>query len=117
MANYLEMSKQELEKEFSAVKAEFDKLLSLKLSLDMSRGKPNFDNMDLSDAVLTAVDADKGYKDQSGTDTRNYGGLDGITEMKKLFGEILGVAPEQVIVGGNASLTMMFDTVAQGMTH
>jgi len=117
MTNYLEMSKQELEKEFSAVKAEYESLLSLKLSLDMSRGKPNFDNMDLSEAVLTAVDAQKGYKDNSGTDTRNYGGLDGLAEMKKLFGDVLGVAPELVIVGGNASLTMMFDTVAQGMTH
>ncbi len=117
MANYLKMSKQELTEEFSAVKAEYEKLLSLNLKLDMSRGKPNFDNMDLSEGVSVAVDAQKGYKDLSGTDVRNYGGLDGLAEMKKLFGEILGVPSEQVIVGGNSSLTMMFDTVAQGMTH
>jgi len=117
MANYLKMSKEELTEEFSAVKAEYNKLLSLKLKLDMSRGKPNFDNMDLSEEVSVAVDAQKGYKDLSGTDVRNYGGLDGLAEMKKLFGEILGVSDEQVIVGGNSSLTMMFDTVAQGMTH
>ena len=53
----------------------------------------------------------------SGIDCRNYGGLDGLQELKILFGKILGLAPEQIIVGGNSSLNMMFDTIAQAMTH
>lgn len=117
MADYLKMSSTERAEEFKAVKAKYDELLSLGLSLDMSRGKPNFDNMDLCDSALTAVTRDSGFKDMSGVDCRNYGGMDGIPELKKLFGDIFGVAAEQVIVGGNASLNMMFDTIAQGMTH
>ena len=117
MADYLKMSSAQRADEFKAVKAKYEELLSLGLSLDMSRGKPNFDNMDLCDSALTAVTKDSGFKDMSGVDCRNYGGMDGIPELKKLFGDIFGVSSEQVIVGGNASLNMMFDTIAQGMTH
>lgn len=117
MSDYLKMSSDELKAEYASVKAKYDELLSLNLSLDMSRGKPNFDNMDLCDAALCAVNRESGFKDASGTDCRNYGGMDGIKELKNLFGEILGVPAEQVIVGGNSSLNMMFDTIAQGMTH
>jgi len=117
MADYLKMSSTERAEEFKAVKAKYEELLSLGLSLDMSRGKPNFDNMDLCDSALTAVTRESGFKDMSGVDCRNYGGMDGIPELKKLFGDIFGVATEQVIIGGNASLNMMFDTIAQGMTH
>lgn len=117
MADYLKMDKQQLANEFATVKEQYEQLLSLKLSLDMSRGKPNFDNMDLCDEALVNVSRESGFKDASGTDCRNYGGMDGIAELKKLFGDILGVTPEQVIIGGNSSLNMMFDTVAQGMTH
>ncbi len=117
MANYLKMNAEELCAEFSAVKAKYNELLSLNLSLDMSRGKPNFDNMDLCDEVFTAVTKESGYKTLAGVDCRNYGGMDGLPEAKALFAEIFGVEPSQVIVGGNSSLSMMFDTVAQGMTH
>lgn len=117
MPNYLKMSKADLQSEFDSVKEKYNDLLSLKLSLDMSRGKPNFDNMDLCDEAFNVVNKQAGYKDLSGTDCRNYGGLDGLKELKSLFGEILGVDASQVIVGGNASLTMMFDTISQGFTH
>jgi len=117
MASYKQMAKGELEKEFEKIRNEYESLKSLNLSLDMSRGKPGFDNMDMCEEMFTLINADKGFKDSAGVDSRNYGGMDGIPEMKKLFGEILGLQPNQIIVGGNSSLTMMFDTIAQGMTH
>ncbi len=117
MALYSELTREELEKEFSAVKKEYERLCSLHLSLDMSRGKPGFDNMDLSEKMFDLVGNDTGFKNISGIDCRNYGGLDGLDELKNLFGEMLGMPADQIIVGGNSSLNMMFDTVAQGMTH
>ncbi len=117
MSNYLKMENSELLKEFEAVRKEYETLRALHLSLDMSRGKPSFDNMDLSEKMFDLVGNDTGFKNISGIDCRNYGGLDGLTEMKNLFAQILELKPEQIIVGGNSSLNMMFDTVAQAMTH
>lgn len=117
MASYLEMSREEQLKEFAVVKAEYERLRSLHLSLDMSRGKPGFDNMDLSEEMFDLVGNDTGFKNIDGIDCRNYGGLDGLRELKVLFGDLLGLDPDQIIVGGNSSLNMMFDTIAQAMTH
>ncbi len=117
MSDYLNMSKAELCEEFKAVRLEYERLRTLHLSLDMSRGKPGFDNMDLSVEMFDLVSNDTGFLNISGIDCRNYGGLDGLTELKELFGKILGLKPEQIIVGGNSSLNMMFDTIAQAMTH
>lgn len=111
------MSKDELLKNFKDIKSEYEHLRSMHLSLDMSRGKPGFDNMDLSVDMFDLVGNDTGYKNISGIDCRNYGGLDGLYELKTLFGEILELEPDQIIVGGNSSLNMMFDTIAQAMTH
>ncbi|MBE6808065.1 MAG: aminotransferase class I/II-fold pyridoxal phosphate-dependent enzyme [Ruminococcaceae bacterium] len=117
MSNYYKMSKEELAAEFSAVRAEYEHLRSMHLSLDMSRGKPGFDNMDLSEKMFDLVGNDTGFKNISGIDCRNYGGLDGLAELKNLFANILELEPDQIIVGGNSSLNMMFDTIAQAMTH
>ena len=117
MLKYTELDKQDLKNEFEAVRKEYEVLRSLHLSLDMSRGKPGFDNMDLSEKMFDLVGNDTGFKNISGIDCRNYGGLDGLTEMKNLFAEMLELKPEQIIVGGNSSLNMMFDTIAQAMTH
>lgn len=117
MTNYKSMSKAELTDEYKAVKAEYDRLCGLGLHLDMSRGKPGFDNTDLAEEMLTAVRRETGYKNVEGIDCRNYGGVDGILEMKQLFGEMLGLDTKQIIVGGNSSLNLMFDVVSQGMTH
>lgn len=84
-------------------------LKGLSLSLDMTRGKPSTQQLDLSNRVLSLPGGD--YLDDEGADTRNYGGADGLAAMKKLFADILGVNPENVIVGGNSSLTMMYDTL------
>ena len=117
MSVYSKMNIEELGREFALVKSEYEHLRSLHLSLDMSRGKPGFDNMDLSEDMFDLVGNDTGFKNISGIDCRNYGGLDGLDELKNLFGEILGLPADQIIVGGNSSLNMMFDTIAQGMTH
>ena len=117
MASYKQLQREELAAEFQKVKAQYEDLKSLGLALDMSRGKPGFENMDMCEEMFSLVNRQKGFKDQSGADSRNYGGIDGIPEMKKLFAEILELKENQIIVGGNSSLTMMFDTIAQGMTH
>lgn len=117
MSDYLKMSREELAAEFGVVKAEYEKLRAMHLSLDMSRGKPGADNMDLSEKMFDLVGNDTGFKNISGIDCRNYGGLDGLQELKTLFAGILGMPDDQIIVGGNSSLNMMFDTIAQAMTH
>lgn len=114
---YNELSRAALEQEFGTVKEQYEALFSLNLKLDMSRGKPGFENVDLSEELSGLVDCEQGYKNADGVDCRNYGGLDGLSELKRLFGEILEAPEHQVIVGGNSSLNLMFDAVAQGMTH
>ena len=113
MANYLTMSRDDLLREFDIVKGEFEQIKGENLSLDMSRGKPGADQLDLSDGLLDMVGTN--FKSENGTDCRNYGGLDGLSELKKLFGEVLEMSPENIICGGNSSLNMMFDTITQGM--
>lgn len=115
MTNFLTMNKEALKKEFDTVKCEFEEIKRANLSLDMSRGKPGADQLDLSDELLGMVGPEKCFKSENGTDCRNYGGLDGLGELKKLFGRMLDMAPENIICGGNSSLNMMFDAVTQGM--
>lgn len=117
MSDYLKMSPEELSNELSAVKKEYESYCSMHLSLDMSRGKPSAANMDLSEKMFDLVGNHTGFKNIDGIDCRNYGGLDGLRELKQLFGEILELSPDQIIVGGNSSLNLMFDTIAQAMTH
>lgn len=87
-----------------------------KLALDMTRGKPCAQQLDLSVGLLTALASDD-FKSESGEDCRNYGGLDGLAETKELLRPLLGVAASELIVGGNSSLTLMHDTVARAMSH
>lgn len=112
--SYLSMTKDELKNEFDSVKAEYEALKAKGLSIDMSRGKPGADQLDISDGMMKVFD-DGNFKCETGIDVRNYGLLDGIPECKKLFADLLEVKPENIIVGGNSSLSMMFDYVAQCM--
>lgn len=82
------------------------------LKLDMSRGKPGADQLDLSNGMFNR---DRGYLTENGTDCRNYGILDGIPEAKKLFTPMLGVTENEIIVGGNSSLQLMYDAVSKAM--
>jgi DNA-binding transcriptional MocR family regulator len=86
------------------------------LKLDMSRGKPSTEQLDLARALFTNL-PEHDYKSSDGVDTRNYGGLDGIPEMKAIFAEMLETTPAQVIVGGNSSLQMMHDTIVRALLH
>jgi DNA-binding transcriptional MocR family regulator len=86
------------------------------LNIDMTRGKPSPEQLDLSLEMLHCVDDDC-YRTVSGVDCRNYGGVDGIPEAKRLFSEYLEVGLDEIIVGGNSSLNMMYDTVVRAMTH
>ena len=76
------------------------------LNLDLTRGKPAGDQLDLSAALDGALDG--GYRTEDGTDTRGYGGSDGIAEARRLGAEWLGLAPEEVLASGNSSLTLMY---------
>ena len=84
------------------------------LSLDMTRGKPAPEQLDLSDPLLALPGAGQ-FTDQDNTDCRNYGGIDGLPAMKQLFADILGCQHDDVIVGGNSSLTMMHDALARAV--
>lgn len=114
--NYLNCSKQELEKEYSALVNRFEELKGKQLKLNMARGKPGKAQLDISNGLLETINSTSDFVGNDGMDCRNYGILDGIDECKKLFGEILGVAPENVMVGGSSSLNMMFDTITCMMT-
>ncbi|UVI32121.1 aminotransferase class I/II-fold pyridoxal phosphate-dependent enzyme [Paenibacillus spongiae] len=87
------------------------------LKLDMSRGKPCPEQLDLSADMLTILQPGDSIQAADGSDCRNYGGLDGIPEAKELFAQMLGVSRNEVIIGGNSSLNMMHDTISRAMLH
>lgn len=107
-----QMSREELAARVAELKNAYEEIKAKGLKLDMSRGKPGPEQLDLTLEMLECVNERDGYKTKNGTDTRNYGLLDGIPEAKKLFADMLEVEPENVIVGGNSSLNMMFDYIA-----
>ncbi len=111
---YSEMSSSELKKEYEKVRSEYDALLQKGLKLDMSRGKPCKAQLDLTNDMLTAL-SDSSECVCGGVDYRNYGIMDGIPEAKALLAPMLGVTPDDVIVFGNSSLNIMYDTVLKAM--
>lgn len=113
MKKYTEMTKDELMQEKTALEAEYEKIKNLGLSLDMSRGKPGADQLDLSLPMLDVLKSDSDMKSESGLDVRNYACLDGIPEAKALIASMVGAKPEQAIVYGNSSLNIMYDQVAR----
>lgn len=113
---YSQMSKADLLSRKAALDKEFAEIKKLNLKLDMSRGKPSADQLDLSMDMLKTVIGVCDCKAENGFDCRNYGVLDGLPECKALFAEMLEVRPENVIIGGTSSLNLMFDYIAQCMT-
>ena len=85
-------------------------LQALGLALDLTRGKPSAEQLDLSEALL-ALPGEGVHTDDTGTDVRNYGGLDGLPQLRRIFAELLGVPVEQLLAAGNASLTLMYDVL------
>ena len=116
MKNYNLMNKQELLDEKKEILKKYENFKKKKLKLDRSRGKPSAQQLDLSMDMLSSINSNTDCV-INGTDYRNYGILEGIPELRSLFGEIMGVNAENVIVGGNSSLNMMFDTISCFMTH
>lgn len=101
----------------TSLKEQYLEAKAKNLALDMTRGKPGSDQLDLTLPMLDLVTSSD-YKSFKGEDPRNYGGLDGLPEMKELFKEFLEVDDaKEVIVGGNSSLTLMHDTIARFMSH
>ena len=87
------------------------------MKVDMSRGKPSIDQLDLSMGMLDVLTSDMDLTCEDGTDCRNYGVLDGISEAKELLADMMEVAPDHIIIYGNSSLNVMYDTVSRSMTH
>ena len=113
MKKYQEMTKEELLQEQAALEAEYAKIKEMGLDLDMSRGKPGTDQLDLAMPMLDVLNSKSVLKSENGLELRNYGGLDGIPEAKKLIAEMVGTKPENVIVYGNSSLNIMYDQIAR----
>ena len=114
--SYLKLTAQELEQEYKKLKNVYDEEKSKGLNLNMARGKPGSEQLDLSNGILDTITSNCHYIGSDGMDFRNYGVLQGIDECRKLFGEILEVDYHNVMVGGNSSLNMMFDTISCMMT-
>ena len=95
--------------------ARIEKLRGESLNLDLTRGKPNGEQLDLANGMLDCVGG--GNFTSGGVDTRNYGGLDGLAAAKELFSSYLDVGTDEIIIGGNSSLALMYDAISQCMTH
>ena len=98
----------------AALKERLEAARARGLALDMTRGKPSPEQLELSRGLLEAVDSDE-YRAEDGTDCRNYGGALGLPEMRRLYGEFFGVPQEQVVIGGTASLELMHDLITQAL--
>ncbi len=108
--NYSQLSKEELQQIYDLQKAEYDNLVAQGYSVDIARGKPCNEQLDISTPMLTAEGIENMPKNY-----RNYGMLDGIPEMKKIFAQMLGVDQTEVIVGGSSSLNLMYDTIQRAL--
>ena len=113
---YSSMNKAQLQAEYDAVAKDFEALKAKGLKLDMSRGKPSKAQLDVVSGVLTALTTPEECAVE-GTDARNYGELAGLPCARRYFAEILGCKPEECFMGGNASLTLMYDTISKAYTH
>lgn len=116
MGDFMSLSIVELERNLDNLQKRYDEYKSRKLNYDMSRGKPCSEQLDLSVGMLNTVTSSESLKASDGTDCRNYGGIDGIPEAKQLFAEMLEVDTKEIIIGGNSSLNMMYDTIARAIT-
>ena len=115
MKRYEERSENELRIEYDTLLKQYNEYKAMGLKLDISRGKPNSDQLDISLPLLSEARPREKCFSINGVDCRNYGVLDGIPEMKQLFADMLGIKVEYITVGGNSSLQLMYDTLARAM--
>ncbi|MCR4707337.1 MAG: aminotransferase [Clostridiales bacterium] len=117
MKAYSEMTVGELTQEIAQLKSQYKKIQALGLRLDMSRGKPCQEQLDLSMGMMDVLDSTCDLTCDDGTDCRNYGQLTGISEARELLGDMMENNPKDIIIYGNSSLNVMFDTVSRCWTH
>ena len=117
MKPYAEMTKEELASEYEQMKQIYHKYQGMELNLNMARGKPCREQLDLSMEMMDVLTSDADLSCADGTDCRNYGVLDGIEEAKELMGQMMENDPANIIVYGNSSLNVMYDTVSRAYTH
>ncbi len=116
MSKFSQLSKEELQSFLDQNRKRYHEYRALNLDLNMTRGKPSPEQLDLCLDMLDKVGKDD-FKSADGVDGRNYGGLDGLAESKKLFAAMMGVGQDEIIIGGNASLTLMHDTMVNAYLH
>ena len=117
MQAYKEMTKEQLQELRTALMAQYKEYQSRNLELNMARGKPSAEQLNLSMGMMDVLPSTSDLTCEDGTDCRNYGVLDGIPEAKALIGDMMEVPVDNIIIYGNSSLNVMYDTVARAMTH
>ena len=117
MKPYAALSKEALLELRSQLQKEYADYQGMNLKLDMSRGKPSSDQLDLASGLLKEVNAKEECFSEDGTDCRNYGVLEGLPEARRLMGDLLGVSAKEVLACGNSSLNLMYDMIASSCTH
>lgn len=117
MSEYKSMSTKELIELKSELDKKYHEFKSQNLSLDMSRGKPNTEQLNISMEMMDVLNSKANLKCREGIDCRNYGVLDGILAAKELIANMLGVLPDEVIIYGNSSLNTMYDSIVRAYVH
>ena len=116
MTAYAKRSREELQAEYAVLSKQFEELKGMGLKLNMARGKPATNQLDMVSGIFDVFRTPADFI-SDGIDVRNYGELTGLPAAKRLFADILGCRAEQVFVGGNASLQLMYDTISKAVTH
>ena len=115
MSGYKEMSKEQLLHEKDMLEQKFKEIQEKNLKLDMSRGKPSAAQLNLSNGMMDILNSDSDMMSEGGVDCRNYGIMDGIPEARRLLADMSEVPEKNILIYGNSSLNVMFDTVARAM--
>ncbi len=114
---YCEMSREALTKEYEALQKEYAEVKKSGMKLDISRGKPCTEQLNLSDGILDILHGPEDCKTVAGFDCRNYGLFEGVPEAQELFSELLTIPSENILLGGSSSLNFMYDTLARAMLY
>ena len=117
MKPYSKLTKEELKKLKGQLEKQFEEVKAKGIHLDMSRGKPSKAQLDLSNGLMDVLNGDSDLVSSDGVDCRNYGVLDGITEARKLLADMSEVPERNILIYGNSSLNVMYDTISRSMTH
>ncbi|HOA85087.1 MAG TPA: aminotransferase, partial [Bacillota bacterium] len=114
---YRKMSAGELLAEKEKLLGRYAEYKGMNLVLDLSRGKPGKEQLDLMTGMLNILSTPEDCRSENGVDCRNYGLLEGIPEARRLFSDLLGIDESKIIIGGNSSLNLMYDSVVRAMLY